>query len=98
MSITVLYRQIPPERRLCHICGNQVLRNIDLLNGQICHHGCINKVGVKPTHRCLNCYTLLTADNITRTNFETGTPDIKTCGECGSSNLQPLTNWEKEEA
>ena len=90
MTIRQLYKKIPPEKRLCHICGKPVLRNIDLLDGEIVHHGCLNKVGTKPTHRCLDCYSLLTRNKIVRTQFEPDGPVTLTCGLCGSSNLQPL--------
>ncbi len=89
MSVRVLYKKVPKERRLCHHCGKPVLSNIDLLDGEIWHHGCINQAGLHPTHRCRDCYSLLSADNIVRTDFGDGTIS-KTCGLCGSSSLISL--------
>lgn len=90
MKLTILYRKIPVERRLCHICGKPILRNIDLLNGEICHHGCINKTGLGPTHRCLDCLNLLTPDNVLIVNYPDSPKQQRACGLCGSFNITPL--------
>jgi hypothetical protein len=90
VSIRQLYEKIPIEKRLCPFCGTPIHRNIAIINGQLCHYGCMNKAGLKPTHKCLDCYSYLTPDNIIRASFTPGQQATKTCGNCGSPNLKSL--------
>jgi len=90
VSIRQLYRKVPVEKRLCHYCGKPVLSNIDLIDGEIWHHGCINQAGLQPTHRCAECNSLLTPDKINRVNFGDGTKEFRACGLCGSTEIISL--------
>lgn len=90
MSIRRWYKKTPLSKRLCHGCSKTIYRNVDFLNGEPYHHGCINKTGLKPTHRCLDCLNLLTDDNVLRVNYPDSPKTQYACSLCGSFNITPL--------
>ena len=99
MSLRILYRRIPRDKRICNYygCQKRILRNIDRdKEGRIYHHGCL--MTAQDEHfRCLDCYRTFDA---TEGSFETVQVQrqdefreklIMICPNCGSHNLKRLS-------
>jgi len=89
VALRYLYRKIPTEKRICKGCGNPILRNIALLEGEMFHYGCLMK-GEAEHYECLDCYSRIAGADVVKTAFEPGLPPIRCCPSCGSTNLKPI--------
>ena len=93
MSLEDVYKRIPLEERVCEGCGKTIQRNAFILDGKLYHGGCLKKTRANPTHRCLECFSLLTRKGMSRVDWgESGRYQLA-CGNCGSVNLRPVKRW-----
>jgi hypothetical protein len=98
MSLRIIYRKVPPSKRLCNYyrCQKPILRNIDRdKDGRIYHHGCLMSAQDE-RYRCLECYSMFDATEVAlyeKQRFQgDGVKQILSvsCPNCGCQNLKPL--------
>lgn len=98
MSLRILYRQIPSNKRICNYyrCQNPILRNIDRdKSGRLYHHGCLMSA-LDETWRCRNCFLTFDAtkaafdETQTFQNEEFGEHFKAKCPNCGSLDLKHM--------
>lgn len=93
MSLNQLYKKIPVEQRICEGCGESILRNIAVFDGELYHYGCLKRTKAKPTHQCIECFAYLSGKGISNVTVDGYT--MKHCKQCGSPNLKPLRRWRR---
>jgi len=91
--LDTVYKDVPLEKRICIACGERIIRNCALLDGQLIHFGCFKKTKALPTYRCQNCYSFLTKANLNRVDFGDGSKPQLSCSNCGSQDIKHIDRW-----
>lgn len=97
MSLRILYRKIPVNKRICsyYRCQKPILRNIaEDQEGRIYHYGCLQSARDQ-RFRCLNCYAIFDGTEVV-VSEEFSDKLTPICPYCGSRNLKRLQSWFRE--
>jgi hypothetical protein len=96
MSLRVLYRKVPSNRRTCNYyrCQKPILRNIDRdKDGRLYHHGCLMNAEDE-YFRCQDCYLTFDAtEAVFEERQRVRSDDFSVrlravCPNCGSPNVK----------
>jgi len=89
--IRKVYKSVPVDKRICEGCGEPIIRNLAVFDGELYHYGCLKRTKAKPTHLCLNCFAYLSGKGIS--SVTVGGVTMKCCKMCEGSHLKPLRRW-----